>query len=89
MDKKKNNDKRSYILTRETLGMTILLFCFMLTVMLLTNRAIFMGFGAAICTFMYGTFGYASYFIVALLAYLGEWLVFEKKLRVNLSFSIP
>ena len=64
MDKKKNNDKRSYILTRETLGMTILLFCFMLTVMLLTNRAIFMGFGAAICTFMYGTFGYASYFIV-------------------------
>ncbi|MDE7257044.1 MAG: hypothetical protein K2N50_03710, partial [Clostridia bacterium] len=84
MDKKKNNDKRSYILTRETLGMTVLLFCFMLTVMLLTNRAIFMGFGAAICTFMYGTFGYASYFIVALLAYLGEWLVFEKKLRVNL-----
>lgn len=84
MDKKKNNDKRSYILTRETLGMSILLFCFMLTVMLLTNRAIFMGFGAAICTFMYGTFGYASYFIVALLAYLGEWLVFEKKLRVNL-----
>ncbi len=84
MDKKKNNDKRSYILTRETLGITILLFCFMLTVMLLTNRAIFMGFGAAICTFMYGTFGYASYFIVALLAYLGEWLAFEKKLRVNM-----
>ncbi len=83
MNKKKNDGKHSYILTRETLGMTILLFCFMLTVMLLTNRAIFMGFGGAICTFMYGTFGYASYFIVSLLAYLGEWLVFEKKLKIN------
>ncbi len=83
MNKKKNNDKRSYILTKETLGMTILLFCFMLTVILLTNRAIFMGFGGAICTFMYGTFGYASYFIVALFAYLGEWLVFEKKIKLN------
>lgn len=83
MNKKNNNGKRSYILTRETLGMTILLFCFMLTVMLLTNRAIFMDFGGAICTFMYGTFGYASYFVVALLAYLGEWLVFEKKLKIN------
>lgn len=83
MNKKKNTEKRSYILTKETLGMTILLFCFILTLILLTNRAIFMGFGGAICTFMYGTFGYASYLLVALLAYLGEWLVFEKKMRVN------
>ena len=83
MNKKKNNDKRSYIFTRETLGMTILLFCFILTVILLTNRVIFMDFGGAICTFMYGTFGYASYFVVALLAYLGEWLVFEKKIKIN------
>ena len=83
MDKKKNNDKRSYILTKETLGMTILLFCLLVTVMLLTNDLIFMSFGAAVCTLMYGTFGYASYFIVALLAYLGEWLVFEKKIKLN------
>lgn len=83
MDKKKNNDKRSYILTKETLGMTILLFCLLVTVMLLTNDLIFMSFGSAVCTLMYGTFGYASYFIVALLAYLGEWLVFEKKLKLN------
>lgn len=83
MNKKKNNDKRSYILTKETLGMTILLFGFILTVILLTNRAIFLDFGGAICTFMYGTFGYASYFVVALLAYLGEWLTFEKKIKIN------
>lgn len=83
MNKKKNNDKRSYILTKETLGMTVLLFSFILTVILLTGRLIFMDFGGAICTFMYGTFGYASYFIVALFAYLGERLVWEKKIKIN------
>lgn len=83
MNKKKNDGKRSYILTKETLGMTILLFSFVVLVMLLTNKFIFMGFGAAICTFMYGTFGYGSYLIVAALAYLGEWLVFERKLKFN------
>ena len=81
MDKNRNNDKRNYVMTRETLGMTILLFCLVLTIILLTNNLVFLGFGKAICTFMYGTFGYASYFVVACLAYLGEWLVFERKLK--------
>lgn len=88
MNKKKNSDKHSYILTRETLGMTILLFCLIVTVMLLTNNLIFLDFGKAVCTFMYGTFGYASYFVVALLAYLGEWLVFEKKIRINIRAAL-
>ncbi|MDE7163038.1 MAG: hypothetical protein K2O44_03055 [Clostridia bacterium] len=88
MNKKKNNDKRSYILTRETLGMTILLFCLVVTLMLFTNKLIFLGFGNAICTFMYGTFGYASFIVVALLAYLGEWLVFEKKIKVKVRPTI-
>ena len=88
MNKKKNEGKRSYILTKETLGMTILLFCLMVTVMLLTNKFVFMGFGAAVCTFMYGTFGYGSYIIVAALAYLGEWLVFERKLKLNLRCTL-
>ena len=88
MNKKKNNDKRSYILTKETLGMTILLFCFVVTLMLFTNKLIFLGFGNAVCTFMYGTFGYASFFVVALLAYLGEWLVFEKKIKVKIRPTI-
>ncbi|MDE7379425.1 MAG: hypothetical protein K2N14_00085, partial [Clostridia bacterium] len=88
MNKKKNDGKRSYILTRETLGMTLLLFCFVVTVILLTNDFIFLDFGKAVCTFMYGTFGYASYIVVALLAYLGEWLVFEKKVRFNLRCTL-
>lgn len=88
MNKKKNSDKRSYILTRETLGMTILLFSLVVTIMLFTNKLIFLGFGNAVCTFMYGTFGYGSFFVVALLAYLGEWLVFEKKLKFSIRPAI-
>jgi DNA segregation ATPase FtsK/SpoIIIE-like protein len=77
-----NNIKQSYILTRETLGMTILLFSALVLIILLTNRLIFAGIGGAICTFMYGTFGYGSYLVVALCAYLGEWLVFEKSYKI-------
>ena len=88
MNRKKNNDKRSYILTKETFGMTLLLFCALLTVMLLTGGLVFLGFGKAVCTFMYGTFGYASYVVVVLLGYLGEWLVFEKKVKFNLRCTV-
>ncbi len=82
----RNNDKnnKSYIFTKETLGMTLMLFSAIVFIMLLTGRAVFAGIGAAICTFMYGTFGYGSYFVVALLAYLGEWLTFGRKINVSL-----
>ncbi|MGN1103284.1 MAG: hypothetical protein ACI4QI_00260, partial [Candidatus Coproplasma sp.] len=66
------NDKRSYILTKETLGVTIMLFSALVFVMLLSYDTVFMGLGKAVCTFMYGTFGYGSYLVVAVLAYLGE-----------------
>lgn len=82
----RNNDRnnKSYIFTKETLGMTLMLFSAIVFLMLLTGRAVFAGVGAAICTFMYGTFGYGSYFVVALLAYLGEWLTFGKKIKISL-----
>ncbi|MCD8372345.1 MAG: hypothetical protein LUD27_03485 [Clostridia bacterium] len=83
MKNKDNKNKDSLIFTRETLGMTILLFCAIVLVALLSHRAVFAGFGGAICTFMYGTFGYGCYFVVALLAYLGEWLAFEKKIKIK------
>lgn len=88
MKKKSKNEKRLYILTRETLGMTIMLFCLLVTVMLLTNKLVFGGLGSAICTFMYGTFGYGSYFVIFLLAYLGEWLTFEKKIKINIRAAL-
>ena len=81
-DKKNKEKKPSYIFTRETLGMTLLLFCAITVVILLTGNTVFGGFGAAICTFLYGTFGYGSYLVTGMLAYLGEWLVFEKKIKI-------
>ncbi len=83
MKKKNDNDKHSYIFTRETLGMTILLFCALMLLILITYNTVFASLGAAICAFMYGTFGYGSYLVVAALACLGVWLVFEKKIVVK------
>ena len=79
MKRKNDNNNHSYIFTRETLGMTILLFSALLVLILLTYNTVFSSLGAAVCAFMYGTFGYASYLAVAALACLGVWLVFEKK----------
>lgn len=82
--KKKNNNGKQYILTRETLGMTIWLFCLVVAIMLFTGKAVFASLGEAICTFMYGTFGYGSYLILGALGCLGFWLVFEKFPKIKL-----
>ena len=79
----KKDKKTSYIITKETLGMTILLFSAIVVIMLLTGNAVFGAFGGAICMFLYGTFGYGSYLVMGMLAYLGEWLVFEKKIKIS------
>ena len=88
-DKKKNkSEKVSYILTKETIGMTLMLFGVIVFVMLLSYDKIFAGFGWAICTFMYGVFGYGSLLVVMLLAYLGEWLVFGKSRRQKDAYNL-
>lgn len=83
MKKNKSENKSNLIFTRETLGMTVLLFCLIVLLALLSGSKIFSGFGAAICTFMYGTFGYGSFFVVALLACLGVWLTFERRIKIK------
>ena len=87
-DRKNKENKTSYIITKETFGMTLLLFCAIVVVILLTGNAVFGAFGGAICTFMYGTFGYGSYLVMGMLAYLGEWLVFEKKIKIRVLKAI-
>ncbi len=88
-DKKKNkSEKISYILTKETIGMTLMLFSVIVFLMLLSHTAIFAGIGGAICTFMYGVFGYGSILVVALLGYLGEWLVFGKKFKIGFKKTV-
>lgn len=85
--KKDDNNKRSYIFTRETFGMTVLLFSALMLLIIATSDTIFSGLGKAVCTFMYGTFGYGSYLVVAALAVLGVWLAFDKKPKVRLRMS--
>lgn len=80
---KEKGKKVSYIFTRETLGVTLLLFCAIVFVMLVTRQYVFADIGTAVCTFMYGTFGYGSFLVLAMLAYLGEWLTFEKKIKIS------
>jgi len=86
--KKENQNTSSYILTRETFGMTLILFSALVLVTLCTHSAVFAGIGSAICTFMYGTFGYGSYLVVALFAYLGFWLVFEKSIKISFKTAL-
>lgn len=83
-DKKKNkSEKISYILTKETIGITMMLFGVIVLLMLLSYDAIFAGIGKAICTFMYGTFGYGSLLFVVLLGYFGELLAFGKRIKIG------
>lgn len=84
--KNKNTEKQgkiSYIFTKETMGMTLMLFSAIVLIMLLTYDIVFYNIGTEICTFMYGTFGYGSLPLIFVLAYLGEWLVFGKKLKIS------
>ena len=69
--------------TREMFGMALLLFCLIVMLAICSGSAIFAGFGQAICYFMYGTFGYGSFFVVFLLACLGVWLTFEKRIKIK------
>ena len=81
---KAKNSKTTYIFTKETLGMTLLLFSAIVLIMLFAEGAPFSSIGKAICTFMFGTFGYGSFLLIALTAYLGVWLVFGKKIKISL-----
>ena len=86
--KDKNNNKTAYIFTRETMGTTLLLFSAIVLLMLFTGKAVFAGIGGAVCTFMYGTFGYGSLLLIALTAYLGFWLVTERRIKVTVKTAL-
>ena len=87
-NKKSNNNKTAYVLTRETLGMTMLLFSALVLLMLFTGSYVFAGIGKAVCTAMYGTFGYGSILIILFVAYVGEWLIFGKKIKVSVKSAL-
>ena len=83
-----NNDKTTYVFTKETLGMTLLLFSALVLLMLFTGSSVFAGLGKAVCTFMYGAFGYGSVIIAAIVAYVGQWLIFGKRIRISFKSAL-
>ncbi len=88
-DKKdKKSGRKSYIFTRETLGMTLMLFSLITLFILFTREWALGTFGIEICRFMYGSFGYGAYLVVALVAYFGFWLVFEKSIKIKPTLAL-
>ena len=85
LKKQQNSGKISYIFTRETMGMTLLLFSAIVFLMLLTREKVFAGLGTEICTFMYGTFGYGAIPVTVYLAYFGVRLTFGKSVKIKMS----
>ncbi len=88
MENNNDNGRRKVYFTQESIGISILFFCGLVTLILLTGETVFSGLGKAICTFMYGTFGYGSYLVMSVIAYLGVWLTFNKKLKIKLKTAL-
>ncbi len=84
-EKNTTTNNQRYILTRETLGMTLILFSAIMLLLLVTRDAVFPLVGTPVCTFMYGTFGYGCILVFLGLIYLGVWLVWEKYFKISLS----
>ena len=78
----KHSDK-DRILTRETVGMVVILFAALALLILITRSLIFGSVGFAISSFLLGTFGYCSYAVLAALFYLGFVLITGKKITAT------
>ena len=77
-----NKSDKERILTRETVGMVVVLFAALALLILVTRSIIFGNVGFAISSFMLGTFGYCSFAVLAALFYLGFTLITGKKITV-------
>ena len=82
-EKKSGRKNNSSILTKETLGVVIILFTTLCLVCLLTGDGVFFAPGKYIRNFLMGLFGYFSYLVSAWLITVGIRLVTGK------SFNIP
>ena len=78
-EEKKNNKDKLSVLTRETFGMTLLLFSAVAFLIAVTGRYIFGGIGVAITSFLVGLFGFFVYPLLILLMYISVSMVAGKK----------
>lgn len=80
---RRGKSDNTYIFTRETMGLTLILFSAIVLVMLFSYDIVFDKVGMAVCSFLYGTFGYGSIPLMIAIAYLGFWLAFEKSIKIS------
>ena len=78
-----NQNDKDRILTRETVGMVVVLFAALALLILITRSLIFGSVGFAISSFLLGTFGYCSYAVLAALFYLGFVLITGKRITAG------
>lgn len=75
----KQKKERVSVITRETIGMTLLLFSAISFFIAVTGRYVFGDVGVAITAFYLGLFGFLTYPLLVLLMYISVVLVFGKK----------
>ncbi|MBQ9756272.1 MAG: hypothetical protein IJV99_01595, partial [Clostridia bacterium] len=80
-NKKKEN--KSIVFTKETLGITTVLFATLALICLITDGVIFSAIGSGVKMFLHGIFGYFAYVVVVGLIVLGVLIVAEKKLPIS------
>lgn len=77
-NKEQNNTESASVITRETIGLTLGVFSILIMIMLFTGSLIFGDLGASICSFLFGTFGFMSYFLFPCLLFAAVTLVMGK-----------
>lgn len=77
-NKEQKNTDAAAIVTRETVGLTLGVFSILIMLMLFTGSLIFGDLGASICSFLFGTFGFMSYFLFPCLLFAAAVLVMGK-----------
>lgn len=80
-NKNKKDDKRDdrpSIVTRETLGFTLGVFCVLVLLISFTGTLIFGELGTAVTSFLFGVFGFMTYFVFLALLYLAVVLIVGK-----------
>lgn len=82
-NKQQKTGRISYIFTKETMGLTLILFSGIVFLILLTRSGVFAGLGEEICNFMYGSFGYGAILLSLYTAYLGIRIAFGKKFNIS------
>lgn len=81
-DKKRNNGGNQTVFTKETLGVTFIIFSTLLFVFLITGDAVFGKLGTLVDSFLYGIFGKAAYLVLFYGIAGGVTLITDKKLPI-------